>query len=327
MTEKISVVIPNWNGARWLRPCLNSLRAQRFRDFRVYVVDNGSTDGSVDLLRDHYPEVQVIAHPENLGFAGGMNSGMSAARGELIAALNNDVEADPGWLGAIAAAMDAHPEAGSGASRLMDFKSRDVVDSLGDGFLPVGLSFKAWSGAHYPANGLPLRHVQSPCAAASVYRRAMLDRIGLFDEDFFAYMEDVDLGLRAQAAGYACIFIPDAVVYHIGSATSGGTASAFSMRLTVRNAYQVILKNVPGLLVPLYVLATLSLHLGILAASFFVKRLAWVRDNRRAVATGLLAALREAPRSLKKRRRLRPLRVQGTAEFLRASWSTWRFRP
>ncbi|MGB7240816.1 MAG: glycosyltransferase family 2 protein [Sulfitobacter sp.] len=327
MAEKISVVIPNWNGAKWLPLCLDSLARQSFSDFRVYVVDNGSTDGSVELIKTNYPDHVVIENATNLGFAGGINCGFRAAKGALIVALNNDVETDPNWLAVMVAAMDDNPQAGFGASQLMDFKDRRVVDSLGDGFLPIGLSIKAWSRATYPPQGLSVHEVQSACAAASVYRKSMLDRIGLFDEDFFAYMEDIDLGLRAQMAGYRCIFIPGAIVYHIGSATSGGTASAFSIRQTVQNTYSVILKNVPLSLVPVYVVLTLGFHLAMLIGSFLTRKLDWVARNRGAVVAGLIKAARAAPDSLRKRAKMRNLRTQSTADFIAVTRKAMRFAP
>ncbi len=327
LAEAISVIIPNWNGAGFLPACLDSLAAQSYRDFRVYVVDNGSTDGSVALLRSRYPWVEVVALPENQGFAGGMNRGFEAAGGALLIALNNDVECDPDWLRTVADAMQAHPEAGLAASQLMDFKDRTVVDSLGDGFMPYGLSIKAWSGQIYPDSGLPVRKIQSPCAAAAVYRREIIETLGGYDEDFFAYMEDIDLGLRAGRAGHACIFIPGARVYHIGSATSGGGSSAFSMRLTVRNTYQVIVLNVPWPLVPVYICLTATMHLGALAVSFLPGRFDWIARNRGAVLSGLGAAVAEMPRSLRKRRaRAAPVR-QSLAAFVATTQETYRFRP
>ena len=324
MAEKISVVIPNWNGARWLAPCLDSLKAQSFRDFRVYVVDNASEDGSLALLRESYPWVKVIRNSRNLGFAGGMNAGIARAEGELIAALNNDTVTDPLWLAALAAAMDAHPEAGLGASRLLDFSDRSVIDSFGDGFLPWGLSFKAGAGCRDRAEPLPVMPIQSACAAASVYRAEMLRRIGGFDEDFFAYMEDIDLGLRAQSAGYECIFIPEARVYHIGSATSGGAASAFSIRHTVRNAYLVTLRNVPAPLVPVYLSLTLAAHLAALAASFLPGRLDWLARHRGPALAGIGDALRLARTSLKKRRADNAFARRSSWRFAARTVQTWR---
>lgn len=318
MSEHVSVVIPNWNGERWLPVCLDSLRRQTYEDFRVYVVDNGSQDGSVALMQRDYPEVEIVQSSENLGFAGGMNLGFEAASGDLLVALNNDVETDFNWLATLAAVMDANPEVGLAASQLMDFKDREVIDSLGDWFNPLGLSRKIGAGRKARDLGTRPVPVQSPCAAASVYRRAMLDEIGSFDTDFFAYMEDVDLGLRALIAGYDCVFVPGARVYHIGSATSGGTASAFSIRQTVCNTYQVTLKNLPLPLVPVWVVLTFGTHLAALALSFLPVAPRWLAENRKALLRGVGAALREAPRSLKKRSKMRNLRRRGTGSFLRS---------
>lgn len=324
MAEKVSVVIPNWNGLHWLPLCLDSLAAQSYRDFQVYVVDNGSTDGSVEWLKTHHPDLDLIENDTNLGFAGGMNCGFRAARGALLVALNNDVEVHPDWLATLIAAMDAHPEVGSGTSQLMDFKDRAVIDSLGDGFLPIGLSFKAGSKQIYPEGGLEVHDIQSPCAAASVYRKSMLDQIGLFDEDFFAYMEDIDLGLRAQRAGYRCIFVPQAIVYHIGSATSGGTASAFSLRHTIKNTYAVIIKNVPGPLVPIYLLLTFIFHVAALIGSLFSRKFDFIARHRTACLQGLWAAVMETPKSLKKRQSLRHFRKQTLTDFVAITKATWK---
>lgn len=320
MSEKISIVIPNWNGEKWLACCLDSLRKQSFQDFHVYVVDNGSVDGSVSLLETSYPEVSVIRNDTNLGFAGGINRGFSKAKGALIVALNNDVEAHPDWLHRIDEAMDGDSEAGFAASQLLDFKKRSIIDSLGDGYLPCGLSFKI--GAGRMESRAPKRpvEVQSACAAASVYRASMLSEIGFFDEDFFAYMEDIDLGLRAQRAGYRCIYVPDAKVYHIGSATSGGTASAFSLRQTVRNTYRVMWKNLPLPLLPVYLAMTFLFHIFVLIFSFIPVAPDWLRGNRGAVFQGLYSAICDTPKSLRKRRNLRALQRQGAGRFLLITW-------
>ncbi|RKF14744.1 glycosyltransferase family 2 protein [Roseovarius spongiae] len=318
MSEHVSVVIPNWNGERWLPTCLNSLRRQSYGDFRVYVVDNGSTDGSVALMRRDYPEVEIVESAENLGFAGGMNLGFEAARGDLLVALNNDVETDPEWLATLVAAMEAAPGIGLAASQLMDFADREVIDSLGDWFNPLGLSRKVGAGQRAGELGERPVPIQTPCGAASVYRRELLDEIGAFDEDFFAYMEDVDLGLRALFAGHDCVFVPGARVYHIGSATSGGSASAFTIRQTVCNTYQVTLKNLPLPLLPVWIVTTLGVHVGALLLSFLPIAPRWLSRNRAAVLRGLGAALRQAPESLRKRRDMRNLRRRGSGAFLRS---------
>ncbi|MFT6556364.1 glycosyltransferase family 2 protein [Sneathiella sp.] len=320
--ETVSVIIPNWNGEKLLRLCLNSLRAQSFQDFKVYVVDNGSVDQSIPLLEQEYPEVVILRHSENLGFSAAINTGIEQSRGPYIAALNNDTETDPNWLETIVKTMDAHPEAGFCASQLMDFTDRDTIDSLGDGFYPFGVSFKV--GSRRQNNVCAVTEIQSACAAASVYRRDMLEKIGLFDPDFFAYMEDIDLGLRAQMAGYRCIFVPGAIVYHMGSASSGGTASAFSVRLTTCNAYQVILKNVPALLIPLYLIFTFGTHCLAFVISLIIGKPRFLRTHWQAFFSGLLDACKEARKSLHKRRKLANLRAESTYGFLTTTIRTIR---
>ncbi|MZR32400.1 glycosyltransferase family 2 protein [Sneathiella litorea] len=312
--ETVSVIIPNWNGEHLLRLCLDSLRKQTFQDFIVYIVDNGSIDQSIHLLEDEYPEVVVLRHCENLGFSAAINTGIENSRGVYIAALNNDTEAHPAWLETIVTAMDTRTDAGFCASQLMDFKSRDKIDSLGDGYYPFGVSFKIGSGRLN--NVHEITEVQSACAAASVYRREMLEKIGLFDTDFFAYMEDIDLGLRAQMAGYSCIFVPGAIVYHMGSASSGGKASAFSVRLTTRNTYRVILKNVPAVLIPVYLVCTFGAQMVALLMSLIVGKPRSLRDHRAAFFSGLFAALKEAGDSIRKRRALATLRSETASQFI-----------
>lgn len=315
--EVVSVVIPNWNGARWLPGCLEALRAQAFRDFRVYVVDNGSTDESLEVLRG-FPEVQVVRHEENLGFATAMNAGISASSGRYVAALNNDTSADPGWLGALVRAMDAAPEAGSAASRLVDFNRPDLIDSLGDGFLPNGLSFKLGAGERWiGAGGQAPIEILSPCAAASIYRREMLARIGGFDDAFFAYMEDVDLGLRAQLSGYRCLLVPDAVVRHVGSATSGGGASAFGIGLTARNAYRVIVKNTPSPLLPVFLACAFATHVGVAVVGVLTGRPRWLRPHLGAFSRGVGRGVAAIPAAWRERRRLSPHRKLGSIAFVR----------
>jgi len=324
VTRHVSVIIPNWNGAKWLPDCLDSLKGQGYRDFETIVVDNGSVDGSVELLARQYPWVKVVENATNLGFAGGMNAGFAAAQGELLVALNNDTEVAPDWLQLLVDAMAQAPEAGSAASQLMDFHDRDVIDSLGDGFLPIGLSFKIGAGRRLSEQRLRPRLVQSPCAAAAVYRRAMLAEIGLYDEDFFAYMEDIDLGLRAQMAGYSCISVPEAKVFHMGSATSGGSASAFSLRQTICNSYQVILKNVPVLLLPFYLVLTLISHVFIIIFSFLPGRMQFVARHRNACLQGLVCAAKLAPNSLRKRRDFKRIRRVGLRGFLSVTLGSFR---
>lgn len=240
---RVTVIIPTWNGAFLLEPCLRSLRTQRFTDFAVLVVDNASTDDTAALMRDTFPEFGVLRLPENRMFAGGVNAGIRASRSPLVVLLNNDTEADTDWLGNLVAAIDSHHDAGMAASKLLLFDRRDVLHSAGDYYRVDGVPGNrgVWEvdTGQYDA----LRAVLSACGGAALYRRAMLDEIGLFDEDLGAYCEDVDLALRAQLAGFGCVFVPEARVYHRLSATGGGPFASYHCG---RNFIAVAVKNLPG---------------------------------------------------------------------------------
>jgi GT2 family glycosyltransferase len=238
----ISVIIPNWNGAAHLPTCLDSLRKQTYQEWRIIVVDNGSEDGSSELLADRYPEVQVIALPQNRGFAGAVNVGIEASDDPMIALLNNDTEVDSGWLAALARAMEAYPQAGSIASKILLFDRRNTFHSAGDYYRTDGIPGNrgVWQEdrEQYDRDEM----IFGACAGAAAYRRSMLEDIGLFDESFFAFCEDVDLAWRAQLGGYKCLYAPQAVVYHRLSATGGGTTASY---FTGRNTVWVIARNYP----------------------------------------------------------------------------------
>jgi len=238
----ISVIIPNWNGAEYLPACLDSLRKQTHEEHRVILVDNGSGDGSLELLSTRYPEVQVIALPENRGFAEAVNVGIKASDDPVIALLNNDTEADSGWLAALMKAMEAYPEAGSVASKILLFDRRNVFHSAGDYYRSDGTPGNrgVWQEDLGQYNREEM--IFGACGGAAAYRRPMLEDIGLFEESFFAFCEDVDLAWRAQLAGYKCVYAPQAIVYHRLSATGGGTTASY---FTGRNTVWVMARNYP----------------------------------------------------------------------------------
>ena len=225
-----------------LREALRSLREQTFRDFETIVVDNGSTDGTPGMLAAEFPEVRLVAFAENRGFAPATNAGLHAAAGDVLVCMNNDLVADPGWLGALVAALDARPEAGSAASKMMDAKRPGIIDAAGD-----AMSLVAWNVGRGEADGPSHnvgREILSACAGAAAYRRALFERVGFFDEDYFAWFEDVDLGLRAQIAGFRCWYEPAAVVHHLGSATAAKMSDR-KVFLTIRNGLMLFLKTMP----------------------------------------------------------------------------------
>ena len=239
---KVSVVIPNWNGLRFVGMCLDSMEKSVFRDFEVIVVDNGSTDGSRELIEEQYPWVRMIKLPENLGFAKACNDGIKASDAEFICLLNNDIEIDPNWLGEIVEGMERHPECGMGTTKMMFLDERDVFYNTGD-------LFHAWSAGGGRGQGEKdvgqydqEDYVFGACAGAGIYRRELFETVGIFDEDFFIFAEDVDLNMRSQLQGFQCVYLPQAKVYHIGTATVGLYSDRY-VYLCKRNDVFVLIRN------------------------------------------------------------------------------------
>ena len=239
----VSVIIPNWNGIEHLPTCLDSLRAQSFRDFEIIVVDNASSDESRELLARIYPEVRLIPLHRNYGFTGACNAGLRLARGEICVLLNNDTEADPRWLAEVLAAFERHPEAGLVASRMMLFDRRNTFHAAGDLFRTDGTPGNRGVWETDRGQFDEEAPVFSASGGAAAYRRMTLDQIGLLDEDFFFSCEDVDLAWRAQLAGWKAIYAPEAVVYHKLAATGGGVTASFH---DGRNFIYILAKDVPA---------------------------------------------------------------------------------
>jgi GT2 family glycosyltransferase len=295
MTPEISVVIPNWNGRSYLENCLNSLKSQDFPSYEAIVVDNGSTDGSVEFIRNHPLETKVIAFQENEGFARAVNEGIKRARGRYVLLLNNDVETDPRLLRHLHEAITAWDDADFCACRMMNFRRRELIDGIGDGFPRKGKAFRIGHGAKYGPPFHPRRRVFGACAGAAFYKRTLFEKVGLFDEDFFAYHEDADWNFRANLMGYRCFSIPEAVVYHIGSSTTGSLINEFTVFYNIRNMINVIAKNMPTALLFKYLPRILWGQM----ESFF--RYCVLGGYWRPYFTGLCDVIRLLPKMLKKR--------------------------
>ena len=210
----VAVIVLNWNGWHYLEGCLAALANQTYPNFEVVVVDNGSTDGSPDLVAGRYPSVRLILNSTNRGFAAANNQAIQATSTAYVATLNNDTKVEPDWLAALVAAGEAHPEAGAIASKMVFAHAPEVINSCGIGLDRAGIAWDLEGGCRVEA-ATQAREVFGACAGAALYRRTMLDEIGLFDEDFFAYMEDVDLAWRGRLAGWSAVFAPGAVVTHV----------------------------------------------------------------------------------------------------------------
>ncbi len=304
----LSIVIPNWNGARFLPTCLDSLQKQTYPETEIILVDNASTDGSQALLERDYPWVTLIALDTNRGFTGACNAGIEAAHGEFIALLNNDTEVAPGWVLAVVDAFTRHPDAGSVASKMLLFDQRDHFHTAGDYFTVDGRAGNR--GVWEKDEGQFDRedYVFSACGGSAVYRRAMLDQIGRLDDDFFFSGEDVDIGWRAQLAGWRCLYTPAAIVYHRLSATGGGVTASY---YDGRNLLYILAKNYPAELWRKHggsvIRSQMRLALEALRA--------WRGQAARARLRGMLAGLLSLPRMWKKRRAVQATRRVAIADL------------
>lgn len=242
----VSVVIPNFNGAGFLSLCLDALEAQTFRDFEVILVDNGSTDESPAIVRKGYPDVRLISLTSNTGFASAVNTGVRASHAKYVALLNNDTVVQPDWLGALVRALDrSAPDVGAVQSLMLQLDDPGLVDDAGDILSWTGAAQKLGHGEPCARFGQP-REIFSPCAGAALYRRSFLEDVGGFDDTFFAYLEDIDLGLRGRLAGYRYLFEPSAEVHHKGQGSA--MPRGRYVRLSTRNRLMIFGKCVPLLL-------------------------------------------------------------------------------
>jgi GT2 family glycosyltransferase len=303
-----SAIVVNWNGCHHLELCLDSLRRQSLAGIEIVLVDNGSTDGSVEFVRQRFgTAARIVTNASNRGYGEALNAGIRVARGRYLFALNNDTEVAPGCLDALVAAAERHPEAGSCAPKILSFRDHGIIDNVGQLLYPDGLS--RGRGRLEPDRGQYDREeeILLPSGCAVLLRREMLADIGLFDEDLFAYCEDTDLGLRAQLAGWTARYVPQAIVYHKYSASTDGYSPTKAF-LVERNRAWVAAKCLPvPLLVvsPFFTLARLLAQgLGVLIRRGAAGRFAAVHSEFRLLSVflrALLAATRGLPRALRKR--------------------------
>ncbi len=292
-----SVIIPHYNGLHHLTPCLRALRAQTYSELEVFLVDNGSTDESVAFTRKNFPEVKIIELGKNLGLTGAINRGIEQIKGEIIAPLNNDTEVATCWVESLVGALQAHPEAGMAASKMLLFDRRDIIHSAGDGFGTNGIPINRGVWQKDDGQFDHDRYIFGACGGAVAYRRKMLADIGLFDEDLFMYLEDVDLNWRAQLAGYRVVFVPQAVVYHQLSATGGGVVASY---YTGRNTIFIMAKDLPSAIFRRYWKEIIGAQLKITWQALR----AWRGQAARARLRGQLAGLWGLPYWLAKRKKV-----------------------
>ncbi len=311
----ISVIILNYDGRRWLPDCLDAVAAQRDAPpFETLLVDNGSRDGSVDLVRTRYPHVRAIETGTNLGFAAGNNAGARDARGAWLAFLNNDTIADRAWLSELVREAGAHPECALITSRLVYMHDASIVDSAGDGYLRAGGAFKHGHGGTASAFAVS-REVFGACGGAFMIRRDAFEALGGFDPRFFMVYEDVDLSYRARLRGMRVWYAANAVVRHAGSG-SLGTVSAPAVFYGQRNLEWTWIKNTPR---------SLLLRTAVSHAIYSLAGIAhYIRIGRGGEALGgKWAALRALPQVLADRRGIQASRTASPPDLIRHMEPDW----
>lgn len=284
MEIKTTIIIPNYNGLSFMEPCFESLKEQIVRDFKVLVVDNGSTDGSVEWLKEH--RVPSIFLKENTGFSGAVNTGIRAADTPYVLLLNNDTRVEPGFVAAMERAMDQSPKIFSVSSRMIQMYHPDRLDDAGDMYSLLGWAYQRGVGrdlTHYRRSS----RVFSACAGAAIYRREVFEEIGYFDEMHFAYLEDIDVGYRARIAGYDNIYCPAALVWHVGSGTSGSKYNSFKVKLAARNNVYLNYKNMPCLQL---IINAIPIAAGIFVKYSFFRKLGFGKDYLEGLKEGIRTA-------------------------------------
>ncbi len=284
---KVTVIIPNYNGKNFLKECLESLKNQNY-SFEAIIIDNDSHDGSVAYIKKNYPEFIIIENKENLGFAAAANQGIKASKSEYVFLLNNDVVLESNCISNLLKCIEKDKNIFAVSSKMIQYHDRNKMDDAGDEYTLLGWTKRVGYGKS-PDLYTKEREIFSACAGAAVYRRNVFDEIGFFDENFFAYMEDVDISYRARIWGYKCVYCPQAVVYHVGSASSGSRYNEFKIKLAARNNVYVPYKNMPW--------PQLVINSVFLLSGYLIKYLFFLRQGYGSI---YLDGLKEGFNSLKK---------------------------
>lgn len=286
--SRVSVVVPNYNGIAFVEQCFKAL-IKDAPEAELLLADNGSTDGSRELIAQRFPQVRIIALKENYGFCRAANEGMKAASSPYVILLNNDTEVLPGFTKALVSALQLESRAFSAGAKMIQLHHPEKIDDAGNFYCALGWAFargKDKSVEYYEEPD----EIFAACGGAVIYRKAVLERIGYLDESHFAYLEDIDLGWRAKIAGWKNIYAPEAKVLHVGSGTSGSRYNEFKVSLSSRNSIYLAYKNMPAL--------QLFINLPFLLAGFGIKYLFFIKKGfgktyRKGLKEGFLMCRRE----------------------------------
>lgn len=283
MNKKVTIIIPNYNGKHFMEPCLASLKKQTFQNFDILVVDNASSDGSLEYMREYYPNIAVIPLHKNYGFSKAVNVGIQHAKTPYVILLNNDTTVDSHYIEEMIKAIECSPRIFSVSSKMIQMYHPELIDSAGDLYTLMGWGVCRGSGR--PISNYTISdEIFTACAGAAIYRRSAFEKIGYFDESHFAYLEDIDIGYRAKIYGYKNTFCPTALVYHVGSGTSGSKYNSFKVKLSARNNIYLNYKNMPALQL---ILNFIPLFLGYLIKYIFFIKIGWGPDYKKGIKEGL----------------------------------------
>lgn len=278
-----TVIIPNYNGMQYLENCLRSLAEE---EACIIVVDNASTDGSFEMIADRFPAVRTIRMQENTGFCRAVNAGIAMSSTRYVIFLNNDTVVEPGFVKELETVMEQDKKIFSASAKILSMQDHEKIDDAGDFYCALGWAFARGKGKA-PARYEKDCDIFAACAGAAIYRRELLEetKVGLFDEEHFAYFEDIDIGYRAKIYGYRNKFAANSIVYHAGSAASGSRYNTFKTKLASRNSVYLIYKNMPAL--------QILLNLPFLVMGFLIKTVFFARKGMgRDYVSGLVQGIR-----------------------------------
>lgn len=283
---KVTIVIPNYNGKHFMEPCLSSLSEQTYKNFHILVVDNASSDGSIEYMEENYPDIELIKLQKNYGFSKAVNIGIQHSRTPYVILLNNDTTVDTRYVEEMIKAIEKSPKIFSVSSKMIQMYHPELIDSAGDLYTLLGWGVCRGCGRPV-SNYTKYDEIFTACAGAAIYHRSVFDEIGYFDENHFAYLEDIDIGYRARIYGYYNMYCPTALVYHVGSGTSGSKYNSFKVKLAARNNLYLNYKNMPALQL---VLNFIPLAIGYFVKYLFFCKIGFGKDYKEGFIEGLQTA-------------------------------------
>lgn len=282
--NNVTVIIPNYNGLKFLKPCMESLVRQNYAHYEILIMDNASTDGSIEYIRENFPQVNLVCLDKNYGFTGAVNQGIELSETPYFILLNNDTEVDPDFVGELVKAIEKSDRIFSCNAKMINFYDREIMDDAGDLYTIIGWAFQRGTGKSIHEYNKD-KNIFSSCAGAAIYRKQVIDEIGALDPAHFAYLEDVDLGYRARIYGYRNTYCASSIVYHVGSGTSGSKYNSFKVKLTARNSIYLNYKNMPILQL---IVNFFFLLLGYLVKTLYFAKKGFARDYLEGLREGMV---------------------------------------